>query len=32
MKWWAVVRKVLGVLTDALAKGRTLGWWDRGPK
>lgn len=26
---WQAIRKFLGILTDALTKGRTLGLWDK---
>lgn len=29
MKWWTVVRKFLGTLTDVLTKGRQAGLWDK---
>lgn len=32
MKWLTAIRTFLGALTDALLKGRTLGFWDKGPK
>lgn len=28
---WSKIRKVLGILTDALNKGRELGWWSKKP-
>lgn len=26
---WSKIRKILGALTDALQKGRELGWWSK---
>jgi hypothetical protein len=29
MGWLIKIRKVLGVITDALIKGRERGWWSK---